>query len=83
MTSGGDVCNIGTSELIYEANRFTGFCVIRFLPACRSEETMIIYLYGSAKYTTVLMSVFPGKVSTGLGHHRVGVCFHFATSEVK
>ena len=83
MTSGGDVCNIGTSELIYEANRCTGFCVIRFLPACLSEETMIIYLYGSAKYTTVLMSVFPGKVSTGLGHHRVGVCFHFATSEVK
>ena len=83
MTSGGDLCHIGTTKLIYEANRWTGFCLIRFLPEGRSEQTMILHLSGSAKYTTVLMSVFPGNVSAGLGHHRVGVCFHFGASEVK
>ena len=54
MTSGGDLCHVGTSKLICEANRWTGSCVMRFLRFFRSEQTMILHLCGSGEYTTVL-----------------------------
>ena len=54
MTSGGDLCHVGTSRLMCEANRWTGSCVMRFLPEGRSKQTMILYLCGSGEYTTVL-----------------------------
>ena len=54
MTSGGDLCHIGISKLTCEANRWTGSCVIQFLPRGRSEQTMILHFGRSAKYTTVL-----------------------------
>ena len=48
MTSGGDLCHVGTSKLISETNQWTGPCVI----GC--SETMIHHWCGSGKYTTVL-----------------------------
>ena len=54
MTSGGDLYHVGTSRLMCEANRWTGSCVMRFLPEGRSKQTMILYLCGSGEYTTVL-----------------------------
>ena len=54
MTSCGDLCHIGPSKLICETNRWTGTCVMRFLPEGNSEQTMILYLHGSRKYTTDL-----------------------------
>ena len=53
-TSAGDMCHVGTSKLICEANRWTGSCVMWFLLEGRSEQTMIIHLRGSGEYTTVL-----------------------------
>ena len=54
MTSFGDLCHIGPSKLICETNRWTGTCVMRFLPEEDSEQTMILHLSGSGKYTTDL-----------------------------
>ena len=54
MTSGGDSCHVGTSKLICETNRWTGPFVMRFLLEGRSEETTMLHLSGSGKYTTVL-----------------------------
>ena len=54
MTSGGELCHMGTSKLICEANRWTGSCVMQFSPKGCSKQTMILHLCGSAKYTTVL-----------------------------
>ena len=51
MTSGSDV---RISKLICETNRWTGPCMMRFLPEGRSEQTVILHLCGSGKYTTVL-----------------------------
>ena len=86
ITSGGGLCYVGTSKLICEANRWTGSCVMRFLPKRCSEQTVILDLCGSGKYTTALRFRIRGgdeTVSDVLGHHRVGVCFHFGTTEVK
>ena len=47
MTSSGDLYHVGPSKLIYETNRWTGPCVMRFLPESYSEQTMILYLGGS------------------------------------
>ena len=52
MTSGGDLCHVGTSKLICETNLETGSCVIQFLPQGRSE-TIIHHYCGSGKCTTV------------------------------
>ena len=54
MTSGWDLCHVGTGKLTCEANRWTGSCVVRFLPECRSKQTMILHLYGGGEYSTVL-----------------------------
>ena len=54
MTSGWDLCHIGTSKLICEANRCTGSCVVQFLPEGCSKQYMIFHLCESAKYTTAL-----------------------------
>ena len=54
MTSGWELCHVGPSKLICEANRWTGPCVMRFLREGRSEGTMILHLCESGKYTTVL-----------------------------
>ena len=54
MTSGGDLCQVGTSKLIWETNRWTGPSFMRFLPEGPSEQTMILHLRGIGKYTTVL-----------------------------
>ena len=90
MTCGGDLCHVGLSKLICETNRWTGACVMPFLPEGRSEQTMILHLCGSGKYTTVLCfstvqgrypifhlgcGEFPGTFSDVLGYHRVGMCF--------
>ena len=53
MTSGGDLCHVGASKLISKTNRWTGPCVIQFLPEGRSE-TMLHHWFGSEKYPTVL-----------------------------
>ena len=53
MTSGGDLCHVGTSKLICETNRWTGPCVMRFLPEGHFEQTIILQLCVSGKYTTV------------------------------
>ena len=45
MTSGEDLCHVG---------RCTSPCVIRLLLEGPSEQTMILYLCRSGKYTTVL-----------------------------
>ena len=44
MTSGGGLCHVGPSKLICDTNRWTGHCVMRFLPEGRSEQTMILHL---------------------------------------
>ena len=61
MTSGGNLCLVGTSKLICEGNQWTGSCVMRFLPKGRSEQTMILHIYYYIyfqyiyfQYTTVL-----------------------------
>ena len=54
MISGEELCHIGPSKWICETNQWTGPCVMRFLPEVRSEQTMILHLCGSGKYTTVL-----------------------------
>ena len=46
--------NVWPSKLIFEINRWTGPCVMRFLSEGCSEHTMILHLCGSGKYTTVL-----------------------------
>ena len=53
MTSGGNLCHIGTSKFICEANQWTGFCVMWFLPRGCFEQTMILNLCGSVKYTSL------------------------------
>ena len=53
MTSGGDLCHVGTSKLISETNLWNAPCVIQFLPEGRSE-TAIHHYCRSGKYTTVL-----------------------------
>ena len=61
-----DFRHVGTSKLICDANRWTGSCVMRFLPKGRSEYTMILHLCGGRKYTTVLCfsirEVIPGSL---------------------
>ena len=52
MTSGVDLCHIGTSKLICEGDLWTGSCVMQFLPEGRSEQTVVLHLCGSTKYTT-------------------------------
>ena len=64
MTSGGDLCHVGTSKLISETNQWTGPCVI----GC--SETMIHHWCGSGKYTTVLC------FGIGGGDARVPAPFH-------
>ena len=54
MASGGDLCHVETGKLICEADRWTRPCAMRFLPEGRSEQTVILHLCGSAKYTSVL-----------------------------
>ena len=54
MTYDGDFCKVGPSKLICETNWWTAPCVMRFLLEDRSEQTMILRLCGSGKYTTVL-----------------------------
>ena len=54
LTSGEDLCHGGTSKLICGANRWTGSCVMRFLPEGCSKQTMTLHLCGSGEYTTVL-----------------------------
>ena len=41
-------------KLICEANQCNGSCVMRFLPKGYSEQTMILHLCGSGKYTPIL-----------------------------
>ena len=53
MTSNGDLCHVGTSKLISETNRWTGPCMIQFLPKVR-WEAMLGHWCESGKYTTVL-----------------------------
>ena len=62
-----DLCHIGTSKLICEGNLWTGFCVMQFLPEGRSEQTVILHLCESTKYTTILRFSIKGgdaKVSS-------------------
>ena len=54
MASGGDLCQVETGKLICEADRWTRPCAMRFLLEGRSEQTVILHLCGSAKYTSVL-----------------------------
>ena len=42
--------------LICEANGWTGFGVMGFLPKGRSEQKVILHLHGTGKDTTVLWS---------------------------
>ena len=65
ITSGGNLCHAGTSKLICETNRWSGSCVVRFLPEGSSEQTMILHLSESGKYTRVLCFSIRG------GHARV------------
>ena len=62
-TSIGDLCHVRTSELISGANWGTVSCVMRFLPTGHSEQTMILHLSGSGKYTTVLCFSITGGVA--------------------
>ena len=74
MTSDGDLCHKGTSKLICEANRWTGPCVIRFLPEGSSEQTIVPHLCGSGKYTTVLsFSIVGGDARVPAPSHTWGV----------
>ena len=61
ITSDGDLCHVGPNKLIWETNRWTGSCVMRFLPEGYSEQTVILYLGGSGKYTTVLCFSISGS----------------------
>ena len=54
MTSGRDLCHIGPIKLLCKTNQWTVTCVMRFLPEGYSEQTMILHLCGSGKYTAVL-----------------------------
>ena len=54
MTSGGDLCLVGTSKLICKANRWTVCCVMRLFPEGCSKQSMILHLCGSGEYTIVL-----------------------------
>ena len=54
MTSGGDLYHVGPSKLICETNWWTGPCVMQFLREGYSEQTMILNLCRSGKYTSVL-----------------------------
>ena len=72
MTSGGDLCHVGTSKLISDTNQWTGPCVIEFLPEGRSE-TMIHHQCGSGKYTTVLCFGIGGGDARALHHFTLGV----------
>ena len=54
MTSGGELCHVGTSKLICETNGWTGPCVMQFYPEGRSEQAIILHLCGGGKYTAVL-----------------------------
>ena len=53
ITSGLDLCDVGISKLISQTNRWTGPCVMQFLPEVCSE-TMLHHWCGSGNYTTVL-----------------------------
>ena len=70
MTFGRNLCHIGTSKLICEADRWTGSYVMRFLLEGHSEQTMILHLCGCEKYTTVLCFSIKG------GDARVPAPFH-------
>ena len=73
MTSGGDLCHVGTSKLICEANRWIVSCVMRFLRFFRSEQTMILHLCGSGEYTTVLCFSIRGGMPGSLPYLALGV----------
>ena len=60
VTSVGDLNHVGTSKLIFEANRWTGFCVMSFLPKDCSEQIMILHLCKSGECTTVLCFTIRG-----------------------
>ena len=53
MTSNGDLCHVGTSKLISETNRWTGPCMIQFLPEGR-WEAMLSHWCESGKYTSLV-----------------------------
>ena len=61
IISGGDLCPVGTSKLICEANRWAGSCVMHFLPEGCPEQTMMLHLCGSGEYTTVLCFTIRGR----------------------
>ena len=42
MAYGGDMCHMGASKLICQANLWTGPCVMQFLPEGRSETIILI-----------------------------------------
>ena len=69
MTSNGDLCHVGSSKLISETNRWTGPCMIQFLPEGR-WEAMLSHWCESGKYTTVLC------FGIGGGDSRVHAPFH-------
>ena len=70
----GTLCHIRTSKLIYEANQWTGSCVMLFLPERHSEQTMILNLCGSAKYITVLcFSIRGGDAGVSAPYRTWGV----------
>ena len=74
MTSSGDLCHIRTSRLIYEANQWTGSCVMQFLPEGHSELNVILNLCGSAKYITVLcFSIRGGDAGVSAPYRTWGV----------
>ena len=54
MLSNDFTCHAGTSKSNCETNRWTGPCAMRFSPQGHSEQTIILHLCGSGKYTTVL-----------------------------
>ena len=79
MTSGWDLCHVGTSKLIWKTNRWNGPCTKRFLPEGRAEQTVMLHLCGSGGgVERFLERSLMCWVITALG-----CVFHFGTSEIK
>ena len=49
-----DLYHVEPSKLICETNRWTGYCVMRFLAEDYSEHTIILHSCGSGKYISLL-----------------------------
>ena len=73
MTSGWDLCRVGTSILIRETNQWIGPCMIQFLSEGCSE-TMLHHWCRSGKYTAVLcFAICRGDARVAAPFHTWGV----------